>query len=197
MARSSRAAGRHGVLHADHDGGRRGSRVPRRDAQGAHPRRAGRRRVGDPRRLKAVYKDFNLAGDALVARLQTFRDHGVHVLGSFIFGLPTDRADDVRATAALAQRADVTFAQFVLLTPFPGTVDFEKWEDSQARARPSVDGIPLTRHWLIPPTRGPKIYTPHPTMSLDEIRAAHAGGLGPLLQPAARSGERSSVRASR
>ena len=40
--------------------------------------------------LKAVYKDFNDAGEALVTRLQAFRTHGVHVLGSFIFGLPTD-----------------------------------------------------------------------------------------------------------
>ncbi|MGH7565656.1 MAG: B12-binding domain-containing radical SAM protein, partial [Gemmatimonadota bacterium] len=41
--------------------------------------------------LKAVFKDFNLSGENLVQRLQTFREHGVHVLGSFIFGLPTDR----------------------------------------------------------------------------------------------------------
>jgi hypothetical protein len=40
--------------------------------------------------LKDVYKDFNLSGDALVARLRTFTQHGVHVLGSFIFGLPSD-----------------------------------------------------------------------------------------------------------
>ena len=44
-----------------------------------------------PEGLKDVYKDFNLAGDELAERLQTFRKHGVHVLGSFIFGLPTDR----------------------------------------------------------------------------------------------------------
>ena len=43
-----------------------------------------------PEGLKDVYKDFNVAGDALVARLRTFRKHGVHVLGSFIFGLPSD-----------------------------------------------------------------------------------------------------------
>jgi radical SAM superfamily enzyme YgiQ (UPF0313 family) len=36
--------------------------------------------------LKDVYKGFNLVGDELVARLRTFRRHGVHVLGSFIFG---------------------------------------------------------------------------------------------------------------
>ena len=40
-----------------------------------------------PEGLKAVYKDFNCSGDDLVRQLQTFREHGVHVLGSFIFGL--------------------------------------------------------------------------------------------------------------
>ncbi|MGC2299541.1 MAG: radical SAM protein, partial [Acidobacteriaceae bacterium] len=67
--------------------------------------------------LKAVFKDFNLSGDNLVKRLQTFKEHGVHVLGSFIFGLSTDRADTFAATAELAKRADITFAQFVMLTP--------------------------------------------------------------------------------
>ncbi|MBI2186259.1 MAG: B12-binding domain-containing radical SAM protein, partial [Acidobacteria bacterium] len=73
-----------------------------------------------PEGLKAVYKNFNHAGEALVTRLQTFRAHGVHVLGSFIFGLPTDTAASFEATADLAQRSLVSFAQFVMLTPFPG-----------------------------------------------------------------------------
>ncbi len=77
--------------------------------------------------LKDVYKGFNLSGDELVARLRAFRRHGVHVLGSFIFGLPSDREDTFDATVTLAEEADLTFAQFVLLTPFPGTLDFEKW----------------------------------------------------------------------
>lgn len=37
-----------------------------------------------PEGLKAVYKDFNYSGDRLVQQLQTFRTHGIHVLGSFI-----------------------------------------------------------------------------------------------------------------
>ena len=44
-----------------------------------------------PEGLKAVFKDFNYSGEALAKQLQTFRQHGVHVLGSFIFGLPTDK----------------------------------------------------------------------------------------------------------
>jgi hypothetical protein len=122
-----------------------------------------------PEGLKAVYKNFNDTGDALVRRLQAFRAQGVHVLGSFIFGLPTDRADTFDATADLAQRSGVSFAQFVMLTPFPGTVDFRKWEQQAADA-PTINGIPLTRYWLIPPSQRPRVYTPHPTMTGAEIR---------------------------
>jgi radical SAM superfamily enzyme YgiQ (UPF0313 family) len=122
-----------------------------------------------PEGLKAVYKNFNDAGEALVTRLQAFRSNGVHVLGSFIFGLPTDDVETFAATADLAQRSGIAFAQFVMLTPFPGTVDFAKWEQQEGNTT-SVDDIPLTRYWLIPPARRPKVYTPHPSMSPETIR---------------------------
>jgi len=124
-----------------------------------------------PEGLKSVYKDFNLSGDDLVKQLKTFSDHGVHVLGSFIFGLPSDNPDTFDATQDLAQRAGLTFAQFVMLTPFPGTVDFEKWEKAQGENGPTVDGIPLTRYWLIPAHKRPKMFMPHPTMNSEEMRA--------------------------
>jgi radical SAM superfamily enzyme YgiQ (UPF0313 family) len=123
-----------------------------------------------PEGLKDVYKGFNATGDALVARLRTFRAHDIHVLGSFIFGLPSDRPATFPATAALAVKADITFAQFVMLTPFPGTVDFEKWAKGPEAAGKHVDGIPYANHWLIPRDRRPHIYTHHPVMSPDEIR---------------------------
>jgi radical SAM superfamily enzyme YgiQ (UPF0313 family) len=120
--------------------------------------------------LKDVYKDFNFAGDELVHRLKTFRAHGIHILGSFIFGLPSDRPETFGATADLAQRADISFAQFVMLTPFPGTVDFQRWEQSMRDDDTRIAGIPLTRHWLIPQAQRPKVYSPHPVMTADEIR---------------------------
>ena len=122
-----------------------------------------------PEGLKAVHKNFNDAGEALVQRLQAFRSAGVHVLGSFIFGLPTDTPATFDATADLAGRAGVSFAQFVMLTPFPGTLDFARWE-REASDVGSVDGVPLTRYWLIPPAKRPKVYSPHPTMTADDIR---------------------------
>ena len=123
-----------------------------------------------PEGLKDVYKDFNLAGEELVERLQTFRKYGVYILGSFIFGLPSDRPGTFEATAELAQRSDIAFAQFVTLTPFPGTLDFEKWEREQGDDISTVDGIPVSRHWLIPQAKRPKLLTPHPVMSGEEIR---------------------------
>lgn len=128
-----------------------------------------------PEGLKDVYKGFNASGDALVERLRGFRQHGVHVLGSFIFGLPSDRPETFDACLSVAERADLTFAQFVMLTPFPGTLDFAAWEKAQGPQPESVGGIPVTRHWLIPQANRPKVYMEHPVMSADEIRRGTQG----------------------
>jgi radical SAM superfamily enzyme YgiQ (UPF0313 family) len=121
--------------------------------------------------LKSIYKNFNESGDSLVIRLRSFREHGIHVLGSFIFGLPGDRLDSFDATLKVAEAADLTFAQFVMLTPFPGTLDFAAWEKSLGDDPERIGGIPINRHWLIPQSQRPKIYTAHSTMTAEQIRA--------------------------
>ena len=123
-----------------------------------------------PEGLKSVYKQFNASGDALAAKLKVFRKHGIHVLGSFIFGLPSDGKDTFMATSELAKKADLTFAQFVMMTPFPGTVDFEKWEKSLGENAERIQNVPVTRYWLLPGHNRPKLYMPHPKMSAEEIR---------------------------
>src|SRR4029077_11959299 len=62
------------------------------------------------------------------------------------------------------------FAQFVMLTPFPGTIDFARWEKDMEQNPVRIGGYPLTRHWLIPSAIRPKIFSPHPVMGPDEIR---------------------------
>jgi hypothetical protein len=123
-----------------------------------------------PEGLKDVYKNFNESGESLVERLRGFRRHGIHVLGSFIFGLPSDRAETFDATLSVAERAGLTFAQFVMLTPFPGTLDFAAWEKSLGAEPQRISGIPVSRHWLIPQGNRPKVYMEHPVMAADEIR---------------------------
>lgn len=123
-----------------------------------------------PEGLKAVFKDFNAVGETLVNKLREFRRHDIHVLGSFIFGLPSDTEATFQATADLANEADVSFSQFLRLTPFPGTVDFERWEKDLGEAVPRVNGVPITRYWLIPNALRPKLYFDHPNLSGDDIR---------------------------
>ncbi len=51
-----------------------------------------------------------------------------------------------------------------------------------------VDGISVTQHWLIPQHKRPKLYTPHPTMSIEEIRVRTQGAWDQLLQLGQRLG---------
>ena len=99
----------------------------------------------------------------------------MHVLGSFIFGLPTDKPDTFDATVELAEKAGVTFAQFVMLTPLPGTIDFERWEKGSSPA--PNDGRQCADHALLahPRPMRPKMFIPHPSMSSDEIRERTQG----------------------
>ena len=95
-----------------------------------------------PAGLKDVYKGFNLAGEELVERLRAFRQHGVHVLGSFIFGLPSDREDTFDATVSLAERADML------------TMDRQIYGNTKHRALPlgtgytSVNTLGPEMQWL-------------------------------------------------
>jgi hypothetical protein len=57
-----------------------------------------------------------------------------------------------------------------MLTPYPGTVDFARWEKKMEASPVYIGGIPITRRWLIPRALRPKLYWPHPTMSAEEIR---------------------------
>jgi hypothetical protein len=121
--------------------------------------------------LKAIYKGFNSSGESLVKQLQAFREHGVYVLGSFIFGLSTDRPETFDATTALAQEAELAFAQFVTLMAYPGTVDFQRWEKKMADDTTRIAGFPLTRYWLMPRALRPRLAMDHPLMSGEEIRS--------------------------
>src|SRR5205823_8070910 len=86
-----------------------------------------------------------------------------------------DRTDTFDATLDLAHKSGLTFAQFVMLTPFAGTVDFERWEKAFGSDVPKVFDTPITRYWLIPADQRPKMFMPHPTMGPEELRARTQG----------------------
>ena len=81
-----------------------------------------------PEGLKDVYKDFNMSGDRLVDRLRAFRHQTSTCSARSSSGCRAIGPRPSTLTARLAEQSGVTFAQFVMLTPFPGTVDFADWE---------------------------------------------------------------------
>ena len=62
-----------------------------------------------------------------------------------------------------------------MLTPLPGTIDFQRWEKQQGDNPPQVNGVPVTRYWLIPAQQRPKMIMPHPSMSPEEMRSRTQG----------------------
>jgi hypothetical protein len=47
-----------------------------------------------------------------------------------------------------------------------------KWEKDQGEGIRRIDGIPISRFWLIPANKRPKLFLPHPTMTSEELRLA-------------------------
>ena len=108
---------------------------------------------------------------------------GVHVLGSFIFGLPTDTTGYLRGhgRSGAARERDVCPVRDAHAVA--RNRRFCQWERETTDA-PTVDGVPLTRYWLIPTAKRPRVYAPHPNMDGGRDSHAHATGVGPLLSAA-------------
>jgi len=129
--------------------------------------------------LNDIYKGFNLAGDELVARLRAFRRHGIHVLGSFIFGLPSDTEQTFDATVALAEQADLAVSRDRRLRQMG-----RRGEPPRHLDRRRADHAALA---------DPGGTAPAPVRrASDDVAGAdprgHAAGVGPLLQHQARLG---------
>ena len=103
-----------------------------------------------PEGLKDVYKDFNDSGEALVDRLKQFRSHGIHVLGSFIFGLPSDRAKYLRRDVVGRQTIGRDLCAVRDAHAVPRNARFRGVGEESWRRSPRVGGVPISRHWLIP-----------------------------------------------
>jgi len=58
--------------------------------------------------------------------VRAFRRARINVHGMFIFGFDSDDRQDLEATLQFAMRTPITTAQFLLLTPFPGTELLER-----------------------------------------------------------------------
>ena len=132
-----------------------------------------------PEGLKDVYKDFNLSGDDARERLQ-------HVRGArrprarLVHLRPAERPRrDVRRDggAGRAGRRDVRAVRDADAVPGHGRLRAVGTRRGAA-GRVEVDGVPITRHWLIPQERRPKVYIAAPDDVAGRDPPAHAGASG-------------------
>ena len=87
--------------------------------------------------LGEVRKRFNSPG-RYGEVVDTFHRYGIAVQGAFVFGLDHDEPDVFLKTAQLAIDARIDLPRFAILTPFPGTPLYERFER---------EGRIMTRNW--------------------------------------------------
>jgi radical SAM superfamily enzyme YgiQ (UPF0313 family) len=82
----------------------------------------------NPRALLEYNKKQEI--EDIVRCVETVRDYGIHIHGMFVLGADTDDADVIRRTADFAIKAGIDTAQFVALTPLPGTPFFDEMKSA-------------------------------------------------------------------
>ena len=115
--------------------------------------------------LKATNKGFNSTGQELLDKLEKIRTEGFrYIMGAFIFGIESDTEQSLEYTINFALECDLTLAQFVPMTPLPGTVDFHQM-------RRGKSALKLIRkdydYWLDP--LHPRILYHHPNLSEERL----------------------------
>ncbi len=115
--------------------------------------------------LKATNKYFNSTGDELVAKLEKIRTEGFrYIMGAFIFGIETDTLDSLDYTIRFARDCGIALAQFVPMTPLPGTVDFHMLRKGKKQIKLLKEDYD---YWLDP--EHPRILYEHPHLSTNEL----------------------------
>jgi radical SAM superfamily enzyme YgiQ (UPF0313 family) len=96
----------------------------------------------DPENLRDMGKDWNLAGGSYAQSLCRFRQHGLAVYGTFVFGYDRDDRQVVQRSIDFAREQKLFLAAFNHLVPFPGTPLYRRLRD---------EGRLLAPQWWLDP----------------------------------------------
>jgi radical SAM superfamily enzyme YgiQ (UPF0313 family) len=80
----------------------------------------------DEHNLAQMKKKWNLKHADYATSVQKFRDHGVMIYGSFVFGYDHDTVDSFERSVEFALRSKFYLANFNPLTPMPGAKLYER-----------------------------------------------------------------------
>ena len=81
--------------------------------------------------LKQMGKQWNLRPRSYEEALRRFRDHGLVVYGTFVFGYDHDTRDSIQQTLAFAVEQKLFLAAFNHLVPFPGTPLYRRYREEK------------------------------------------------------------------
>ena len=77
----------------------------------------------NPRTLKLFQKKQDLA--KIERSIERFHSHGIKIHGMFVVGSDEDDLETLDATATFAKKHDIDSIQFMILTPIPGSPDWD------------------------------------------------------------------------
>lgn len=80
----------------------------------------------NPETLKTYKK--GLTYQQIVEGVEVLHKYGIRIHGMFIIGADTDTRETIQATLDFAREARLDSAQFLILTPIPGSVLYENWQ---------------------------------------------------------------------
>lgn len=99
----------------------------------------------DSANLSDMGKSWNLADGSYADNLRRFRDHGLAVYGTFVFGYDNDDRRVIQRSIDFAREQKLFLAAFNHLIPFPGTPLYQRLEVEGRLLKP--------RWWLDPDSR--------------------------------------------
>jgi anaerobic magnesium-protoporphyrin IX monomethyl ester cyclase len=73
--------------------------------------------------------DRNMSFEKLESEVRNCESQGIKVAAFYVFGLPADTEQTIRATIKFAKRLNTFVAQFHVNTPFPGTKVYDQVKD--------------------------------------------------------------------
>lgn len=118
----------------------------------------------DPKNLRDMGKDWNLAGGSYAESLERFRDHGLAVYGTFVFGYDHDYPAAIRRSVEFAREQKLFLAAFNHLVPFPGTPLYRRLQAQGRLLKP--------RWWLDPASRVGEVTFRPQLMEPEELEEA-------------------------
>ena len=114
-----------------------------------------------PDNLRASRKGFN-SPDTYRDIVALLHEHGISVMGCFVFGMDHDTPEVMERTARFVVDAHIDLPRFAISTPFPGTPLYQRLER---------EGRILTRNWEL--YDGQHVVFRPAQMSVDQLQAGH------------------------